>query len=96
MTFDLTLAGLITLAAVMTGVACVVMAVTVVGVKVQRGLSERATERRLAPLRPLVIRVASGEDTEDGEALRGLGTATGRSRRDLHAPGRAAARQGPR
>jgi hypothetical protein len=84
MTLDLTLAGLITLAVLVTAVACLAMAVTVVGVKVQRSLSERATERRLAPLRPLVIRVASGEDSEDGEALRGLGTATGRSRRDLH------------
>ena len=36
MTFDLTLAGLITLAAVITAVACLAMAVAVVGVKVQR------------------------------------------------------------
>ena len=84
MTPTLTLAGLITLAAVGTLVACLAMAVTVIGVKCERALRERAVERRLAPLRPVVILVAAGEDTEDGEALQRLVAVTGRSRRDLH------------
>jgi len=84
MTPTLTLAGLITLAAVGTLVACLAMAVMVIGVKCERALRERAVERRLAPLRPVVILVAAGEDTEDGEALQRLVAVTGRSRRDLH------------
>ena len=60
------------------------MAVMVIGVKGERALRERAAERRLAPLRPVVIRVAAGEDTEEGEAVRRLAATTGRARDDLH------------
>ncbi len=79
----LTLAGLIALAGAATMLACAAMAVTVVTVKVERTLGERAANRRLAPLRPLVIRVATGEDTEDCEALRRLANVSVRTRRDV-------------
>ena len=79
----LTLAGLIALAGAATILACLAMAVTVVTVKVERTLGERAGERRLAPLRPLVIRVATGEDSEDLEALRRLANVNGRARHDV-------------
>jgi hypothetical protein len=78
-----TLAGLIALAGGATVLACVAMAVTVVTVKIERTLGERAAERRLGPLRPLVIRVATGEDTEEDEALRRLANVHGRARRDV-------------
>ncbi len=84
MTLDLTLGGLITLAWVLTTVACVVMGVLVVAVKSERHLGQRSKERRLAPLRTDVLLVATGEDTEDGEALARLTAVTGRARRDLH------------
>lgn len=79
------LAELIDLAAVATTLACLLMAVTVVAVKGSRKVGRRARERRLAPLRPLVIRVASGEDTEDGEALHRLVAVGGRARADVDA-----------
>jgi HEAT repeats len=82
-TFTPTLAELIGLAAIATAVACLAMAVLVVGVKTERALRERAAQRRLARLRPLVILVATGEDTEDGDALRELAGVTGAARRDL-------------
>ena len=84
MTPTLTLAGLIALAAVVTLAACVAMAAMVVGVKSRRGLHERSVRRRLAQLRPVVILVAAGEDTEDGAAQQRLVAVTGRTRRDLH------------
>ena len=80
-----TLAELIDRAVVATAVACLVMAVVVVAVKGERMLGRRARERRLAPLRPLVLAVAAGEDTEDGRALEQLVATSGRARRDLHA-----------
>ena len=52
MTLDLTLGGLITLAWVLTTVACVVMGVLVVAVKSERHLGQRARSagwRRCAP-----------------------------------------------
>lgn len=74
---------LIDLAGVAVGVACALMAVGVVAVKAGRILGRRARERRLAPLRPFVLTVAAGEDTEDELALERLLATTGRARRDL-------------
>ena len=83
MTADLTLAGLITAAWVVTAVACLVMAVLVVAVKGGRQLGRLGRERRLAPLRRDVLVVATGEDTPDGAALARLAAVTGRARPDL-------------
>lgn len=77
------MAGLIATSAVAMALVCLLMAAAVIAVKCRRAVRERGVERRLRPLRPVVLVVAAGEDTEDGAALQRLLQVSGRSRRDL-------------
>lgn len=64
-------------------VGCLLLLTTIVTLKWTRMSRERARERRLAPLRPLVLRIAAGEDSEDDEAQQALAEVRGPARRDV-------------
>ena len=79
----MSIGGFVAVSGLALTTACLAMALAIVGTKLHRTARQRAAERRVAPLRGLVLLVATGEDTEDGEALGTLSTMTGRTRRDL-------------